>query len=151
MKKKASATVLVVILALVIVRYFFVGNPIIAVHNNQLKKAVTSIKDSQTVTLNEVVPFEWDTVYTFAPYETKENIEKTIGAKSSSIKETVSEEMVSLVFVKDNKVTASVFAYPSNLGYKISFDDFVSYEDNKIFAVENSIDQETNIIKLTLQ
>lgn len=38
MKKKALATVLVVILALVVVGYFFVGNPIVAVHNNQLKK-----------------------------------------------------------------------------------------------------------------
>lgn len=151
MKKRSLLTVLVVLVALVIAGYFFVGYPVVAIHNNQLKKAVTSIKDSQTVTLNEVVPFEWDTVYTFKPYETKENIEKVIGTKSSSIKETVNEGMVSIVFVKDNKVTASVADYPSNLGYEIYFDGSVSYKDNKIFLVENSIGEETNIVKLTLQ
>lgn len=151
MKKKIIITVFSVIAVVVLVGFLVVGNPVVSVHNNELKKAVTSIKSSETVTLNEVVPFEWDNVYTFKPYTSKDEIEKVIGFKSNSIKETVNEGMVQLIFVKDNKVTASVCQYAEDLGYDIIFGDSISYESNAKFSVETSIDKTEEIVKLTLQ
>lgn len=36
-------------------------------NSRRLKQVLTSL-DAQTVTLNEIVPFRWDSVYTFDPY-----------------------------------------------------------------------------------
>lgn len=151
MKKKIVITVVVALALLFSAAYLVVGNPVVASHNNQLKKSVTSIKNAETVTLNEVVPFEWDVVYSFPPYTPKDEIEKVIGIKSNSIKETVNEGMVQLIFVKDKKVTASVCGYAENLGYDISFTDYVSFEDNKVFSVETSVGKSAEIVKLVLQ
>ena len=113
------------------------GNPAVLYHNRQLEKALGSI-DAAQVTLNEVVPFDWDTVYTFAPYATREEIEQIIGFESSAIRESVNEGMVQLLFVKDDAVTASVCGYEENLGYRVSFADSVDYQDDVTFAVQKN-------------
>ena len=77
-----------------------------------------------------------DRVYTFEPYATREEIAEIIGFDSSSIRETVSEGMVQLLFVKDHKVTSSVCGYASSLGYAVGFFDRVDYEENAVFSVK---------------
>ena len=117
--------------------HIIIGNPVVFVHNHQLKSAITSIsEDTDAITLNEIVPFQWDTVYTFEPYATREKIAEIIGFDSSSIRETVSEGMVQLLFVKGHKVTASVCGHPSSLGYAVGFFDRVDYEENAVFSVK---------------
>ena len=37
--------------------------------------------------INDVVPFRWDALYTFGPYESKEEIAEKIGFQSPDIKE----------------------------------------------------------------
>lgn len=120
--------------------YLVIGNPIVAVHNKQLKQAITSINGKETITLNEIVPFDWDTVYTFDPYTSKKEIEEAIGFKSNSIKETVSEGMVQLIFVHDQNVTASVCGYTSVLGYNVYLNESVSFKNNTKFFVEHTKD-----------
>ncbi len=89
--------------------------------------------------LNDIVPFEWDIVYTFAPYSSKEEIEQIIGFESDDIEENnISEGMMHLIFVKDDKVVANVLGYSSNLGYNIDFTDKVAYAENANFNVENN-------------
>lgn len=127
--------------------YFVIGNPIVALHNNQLKQAITSIEDKKIITLNEVVPFDWDVVYTFEPYTSKEEIEKKIGFKSVSIRETVNEGMVQLLFVRGKTVAASVCGYMDDLGYAVYFNDSVVFDDNIEFSVEKNSD----IVMLTRQ
>ena len=86
--------------------------------------------------LNEVVPFDWDIVYTFQPYTPKENIEEIIGFKSSSIKENnINEGMVHLLFVKGEKVVASILGYSTNLGYRLDFPSKVTFVENAQFKV----------------
>ena len=87
------------------------------------------------VTLNEIVPFEWSTVYTFDPYVTRSEIEKIIGFKSNAIQETVNEGMVQLLFVKGSSVSGSVCGYAENLGYCIEFSGKINFEDNTPFDV----------------
>lgn len=67
-----------------------------------------------------------------------------IGFKSNSIQETVNEGMVQLVFVKGQKVTASVCGYADNLGYDIIFHDSITFEKKEMFVV----DKTSNIVKL---
>lgn len=110
--------------------------------NNQKLANVISSIDSETVQLNEIVPFEWDILYTFGPYQSKEEIEQIVGFKSADIKENnINEGMVHLLFVADNKVTASILGYADNLGFRI---DFTSKDENSItFADDAQFDVTT--------
>ncbi len=54
--------------------------------------------------------------------------------------------MVHLLFVKDEKVVASILGYGENLGYRIDFIDKVSYSDNSIF----NIDKNNDVVILSL-
>ncbi len=98
-----------------------IGNPVVRLHNRQLCKAVTGLEEGQTVTLEQLVPFEWDKVYTFEPYTSRQEIADVIGFDSGSIETTVDEGQLQLLFVKGDKITASVCAYPSALGYDVQF------------------------------
>lgn len=137
MKRKQIMTVMITIVVLFAV-YFIIGNPVVAYHNHKLKLAITSIEDKETVTLNEVVPFHWNIVYTFDPYTSKEEIQKTIGFSSNAIQESVSEEMVQLLFVRGETVVASVCGYANHLGYNIVFDGSVRFEENAAFTVSTA-------------
>ena len=125
------------------------GNPIVLKNKNDFGRAVKNI-DSEMITLNEITPFEWDIVYSFAPYTPKQEIENIIGFKSNYIKETLSEGMLQLIFVKENKMVCNIWGYNSDLGYDISFWTAteiygqIRYEDEASFSVV----REDNIILL---
>lgn len=136
---KVKSKVIVISFACVIliaaIGYLAIGNSVVFMNNQKLAKSVKSIS-SETVRLNEVVPFEWDAVYTFAPYSSKEEIETIIGFESADIKENnINEGMVHLLFVKNKKVAASILGYQDNLGYCIEFASKVTFEEDAKFNV----------------
>ena len=141
MRKKSKTAVLIfacVVLAL-LTGYAFIGNPLVFRNNQRLQTAVTSL-ESETILLNEVVPFDWDTLYTFTPYESKAEIEKTIGFHSPSVKENnINDGMVHLLFVNDDKVVASILGYEDQLGYSIDFsakgEETIAFAENARFRV----------------
>ncbi|RBP61066.1 hypothetical protein DES36_11565 [Alkalibaculum bacchi] len=143
MKKKKIMISAAIISAIIILAYIIIGNPIIAINNKKLQREVVSI-NSDYVELNNIVPFEWDEVYTFEPYASKEQIEDIIGFKSNYIQETVSEGMVQLLFIKDHKVVCSVCGYSNALGYRIDFEGRIMYVDHAVFSVE----RDSGIVKL---
>ena len=141
-KTKASIIILACIALIAVMGYLFIGNPFIFINNQKLENEVGAI-DREIVQLNDVVPFEWDTLYTFEPYQSKEEIEEIVGFKSTDIKENnINEGMVHLLFVNDNKVVASILGYASNLGYSI---DFRSKDGWKVTFSENA---QFNITKI---
>lgn len=79
--------------------------------------------------LSEFTPFEWDTLYSFTPYTSTDEIYEVIGYKWDKIDTTVSENMNQIVFVKDGKVVCYIYGYPENT--KLGF-DFGEYEGNYI-------------------
>lgn len=79
--------------------------------------------------ISEYIPFEWDELYSFSPYTPKEEIYEIIGYEWDNIKETVSESMNQLVFIKDDKVVCYLYGYPENM--KLGF-NFGIYEGNYI-------------------
>ena len=92
------------------------------VNEELLKQEVLNIGESvESVNLSNLTPFEWDIVYSFNPYTSKDTIYKTVGYKWDTISETVSEGMNQLVFMKDEKVVCYLYGYPANNGYGIYF------------------------------
>lgn len=130
-KKKVYVILLIIIISI----YCIFGNPVVQYNNYRLNQSVRKISETEVV-LNEVVPFQWDTVYTFTPYTSREEIEEIIGFKSNAIKETVNEGMVQLVFVREDAVVCSICGYADSLGYLIDFDDKVEFEDNTVFEID---------------
>ena len=127
---KKAAAFLGAALILLSAVWLLVGNPAVAWHNYRLKREILLLKTGDVVTLETLVPFPWERVYTFAPYTGKHQIEEQIGFRSGSVQETVSEGMVQLLFVKENSVTASICGYADALGYRITLEDSVSYGEN---------------------
>lgn len=146
MKKQSCFRIFGALIILVIVFCAF-GHPMISLHNGRLKQAILATEGQESIHLNDIVPFDWDTLYTFDPYTSKEEIQETIGCKSFAIRETVSEGMVQLIFIKDNRVTASVCEYAENLGYQLNFQSPVTKEDDAVF----SLSQQGEVLLLTEQ
>ena len=144
--KRTIKNIFTVILIAVFV-YFISGNIYVEYNNHRLKTAVLSLTDTSSVYFNDLVPFKWDKAYTFSPYTSKAEIENTIGFKSRFIKESVSENMVQIIFVKDRHIVSSICSYPSNLGYGIYFDHIAAYDHNLTFFTETI----NNIIYLKLK
>ena len=132
---------ILILLITIIIFFKFKDYSEIKLNNKKLQKSITSIKENE-VALNDVIPFEWERLYTFKPYTTKEDIESIIGFKSQYISETINEGMVQLIFVKDKRIVSNVLNYEDNLGYSIDFYDGISiynevlYKDNIKFNVK---------------
>lgn len=139
MRRKKAAVIVLVMLALCAVGYAVVENPAVALHNRQVKAALAAVEDGETVTLNEVIPFAWDRVYTIAPYTSREEIAGIIGFDSPDIQvNNVSEGMVHLLFVKDGKVTASILGYEAAFGVRINFSSVVTFEEKTPFLASKA-------------
>ena len=136
MKKRIIAVAGIIIVVIVGICVYF-ANPVLRYHNNQVNKAMEQLreKDGEEVSLNEIIPFSWDAVYTFTPYTSKQSIEERIGCSSNAITETVNEGMTQLIFVKDKKVVASICEYSDKLGYSIEFTDCIERSDKVVFEV----------------
>ncbi|WP_249030205.1 hypothetical protein [Tannockella kyphosi] len=139
-KTKKIFAISTVIALLGVIVYFIVANPLVSINNQKLENSIKSI-ETEAIQLNDIVPFEWDIMYTFSPYASQDEIEQIIGFESADVKENnISEGMVHLLFVKDDKVVASVLGYSSNLGYSIDFTEKITYAENAQFSVINSDD-----------
>ena len=133
--------------ALVLLGWLLVGEPAAALRRYRLKQAVRQLETGELVTLDALVPFAWERVYTFPPYTSKEQMEETLGFESRSIRETVSEGMVQLLFVKENTVTACICGYADALGYRITLEDMAANGQGGLFRAE----RRGNIVELTQQ
>ncbi len=87
-----------------------------------LRQAMAEVEDG-VVTLNEIVPFSWDSVYSFGPYTTQEQMEEIMGISARRLEESPSEGMVQLVFVNGGQIVCGICGYISKEGYSVSFDD----------------------------
>ncbi|MCB2300565.1 hypothetical protein [Clostridium tagluense] len=131
MKKKSvilSSIGIVIIAILIIVNPF--KKDIWDINAENFKYSLQHISGNVVIDdFSTWTPFEWDTLYSFAPYTTKGEIYKTIGYKWVPISTTVSEEMNQIVFIKDGKVVCYLYGYPED--NKFGF-DFGKYEGSHI-------------------
>ena len=127
------------ILMVLFVLYLVFGDPRIYINNKKLEDTLTGIS-SESVILEEVIPFEWTTVYTFDPYTSLDVIERVTGSKSPALKESVNEGMTHFAFNNRGRVVASVCAYPSSVGYSLNFfggkNTYYDYRDGGYSHIE---------------
>ena len=122
MKSKKTLTIIAIIILFIVVLINLLKKDLWDVNAELLKEEVLSIGQSvETVNLSNITPFEWDIVYSFDPYTSKDTIYETVGYKWDNISETVSEGMNQIVFLKDGKVVCYLYGYPENNGYGIYF------------------------------
>lgn len=116
--------------------YHSLGYHRISTNNKKLQKAFTSLTEEK-ISLNTVIPFAWDVIYTIPPYMSKEDISSMIGFDSRHIKENqINEGMVHLIFVHENKIVASILDYPENLGYQLICKNKITYDQDNTFQVQ---------------
>ena len=145
------------IVVVVCALYLIFGDPRIYINNSKLEDTFTDLT-TDSVTLEEIVPFEWTTVYTFDPYTSIDRIEWITGSKSPVLKESVSEGMTHFVFMNRGRVMASVCAYPSGIGYSLYFsggnNTYYDYPDGGYShieygdQVEFEVTQDDGIVRL---
>lgn len=124
-----SITAIMVLLCIAIVIINPFTKDIWELNSKSLKKQVLLVNQAnEPINLSNLTPFEWDAVYSFAPYIPKENIYKVVGYKWDNISETLSEGMSQIVFTKSGKVVCYLYGFPSNNGYGILFDS-IDYKD----------------------
>lgn len=66
-------------------------------------KILTMEIPEEPVNLTDFTPFEWDKVYSFHPYSSKDDIYEVVGYKWDRIRETVNEGMNQIVFMKEGE------------------------------------------------
>jgi hypothetical protein len=134
MKKKSVMVGSVGIIIIIIITILIIANSfkkdVWDINAEKFKNSFQLISGNAVIDdLSKWTPFEWDTLYSFEAYTTKEKIYKTIGYKWDNINETVSEGMNQIIFIKDGKVVCYFYGYPENnrLGF-----NFGKYEDSYI-------------------
>ena len=151
MKSKKIVIVATVMLFIVVLISLLLKKDLWDVNAELLKQEVLSVGESvETVNLSDITPFEWDVVYSFDPYTSKDTIYETVGYKWDRISETVNEGMNQIVFLNDEEVVCYLYGYPENNGYGIyftsrnkkeaSFASVLRVEDDLTFQVQKSDD-----------
>lgn len=148
MKKQRFVIAPIVIVLSLFLSYLVIGNPVVAFRNKQLQNSILALSKQQTHTVKfqDIVPFEWDTAYTFSPDTNREEIVKKVGINDRSIKEPKdTEQTLYIVFLKDNKIISIINQNVSDIGYNIMFSDYIKYSDEKYFEVQ--LDNDIIILK----
>jgi len=115
---------LVIIAILVVLKPF--EKDIWDVNAHKLRKSFQPISGSAIIDdFSEWVPFEWDRLYSFPPYTSKEIIYEAIGYKWEDITETLDEGMNQVIFIKDGKVVCYIHGYPHKNKLSFNFGPFV--------------------------
>lgn len=139
MKKRKFVRAAAVLVMLAVLGYAVFGSPVEMYRRRALRQAMAAVPDGE-VTLNEIVPFAWDSVYCFEPYMSKEEMAERMGVPARGLTESVSEGMVQLVFLKDGNVVCDVCEYISHAGYAVSFDEAIPFDSEIPFQAERSAD-----------
>jgi hypothetical protein len=145
-KKNIVVAVIGVIITAVIVLFNPFKKDIWDINAEKLKNSFGMISGDAVIdSLSGFTPFEWDTLYSFKPYTSKEKIYETIGYKWDNISETVNEGMNQIVFTMEGKVVCYLYGYPER--YNLYFDfgafqgSFIKLTTNQKMAFKTTVDE----------
>lgn len=108
---------LILIIGIAAMTYIFHWNSKANVTTRSLENKLIYAQTQGQV--QDLFDFDYDEVYFFEPYQPKQSMESLIGFKCNILKETISEGMMNILFVKDNSPVAYLYGYPSTTGYHI--------------------------------
>lgn len=127
--KKRKRSVIAGAIILVLCTIIFV-DPVLRYRNHELKSALQSAVCNNKNTLEDIIPFDWDTVYNFNAYTSKEYMTEKMGFKSRHVSEIEYDEFTQLYFVKNNKVVAFWDA-PADSNIISQIPEIMKYGTNK--------------------
>lgn len=139
--KKFILLVLVVLLVIVGLWHKSIITNGILKNNEKLSKAIIATNKDEVV-INDLVEFDWDSIYTFEPYTSKEDMKEIVGKGNNKYLETYSEGMTQLIFIKNKKIVCQICKYPEQLNYSFDFGEFegsyikINNNDHARFIVE---------------
>ena len=146
MKGKKTAVFWILAAGIILLAVFFViesGNPVRR-NKRRLKECMeqlASMESGSRISLSAITPFLWDTVYSFDPYTSAEEMAAVMNTSERELQETVNEGMTQLIFLREGKIAAVICGYAENLGYDI---DLGLWEDGKNYRkVERQTDSFT--------
>lgn len=119
MKNKNIFKILFFLVVVISILVFVRWNSELNKNNRYLTDKLLNGFSDTSETAGELFDFDYDEVYVFRPYQSKDEMEKQIGFKSHVLQETVSENMINILFVKDDSPVAYLYGYGSNNGYYI--------------------------------
>ena len=80
----------------------------------------------------QLMPFEWDTVYSFPPYYPQDKAAQAIGIPEFPVLESVNEGTNQTFFMNKGQVVCYVYGYPEHSGLYIGFGPSSIDEDYKV-------------------
>ena len=109
-------------------------------NNQNLSQSIREmdLADGITAHLNDITPFEWDTLYVFTPYYPKSEIEDIIGIRSGQIRSTVSDEQQQIVFIYGDQIVSSI-SNPIILGFQFTRNHVSGYGYVTLHAADDPI------------
>lgn len=119
MKNKNIFKILFFLVVVISIFVFMRWNSELNKNNRYLTDKLLNAVSDTSGTAGELFDFDYDKLYVFEPYQSKDEMEKQIGFKSRVLKETVNENMMNILFVKDDSPVAYLYGYGSNNGYYI--------------------------------
>lgn len=126
--KKQTIAIWVFLIGMIITLVFII-NPlkkdIWDVNAAKLKNSVDNMNGLTVIKdFSKWTPFEWDVLYSFTPYTTKDRIYEVVGYKWDPINETVNDNMNQIVFLKEGKVICYLYGYPESTNFSYRFGDY---------------------------
>lgn len=137
-----------VLLLFVMMSMYWIGGGLQGISEQAFELAAKKIPAETTeVRLNDLVPFAWDALYAFGPYEPESAIREMIGVDGGNISEGVSEGQMQIVLVdhQKEKIAANFSGYPEKFGFAIVIPPErwenraakITKEENAVFTVTN--------------
>lgn len=120
-------------------------------HLTVFEDMIYSLDDGEYA-LNAIIPFDWDAMYSFSPYTSKEEITSAIGFESDIVYDSYDEAIQQIIFVKDREIVCSIYGSVVEMGYQFHFpsDDHYDREVKKNENFSVTVLREEDFIQLKL-
>ena len=112
-------------------------------YTDDVIESISNLQEGE-IELNSITSFEWDAVYVFKPYTSKDGVKEAIGCKPKDYRITVSETDTLMYFLKEQEVVCCIAGSFNDLGFGMdyNFEDYYEKLDNSaVIKVEITDDR----------
>lgn len=106
----------IIVITIFCVRFFSLNQK----NTRILEKNLSQITQTERGRVEDLFTVDYDTLYVFAPYETKSLMQERIGFSARCLEESTSENCLNYLFVKENEAAGYLIGLPGNIGYCIN-------------------------------
>lgn len=126
--------ILILLMAVVVLVFSQFGN---GAKVRALKKEMLALEDGSVMTLEEVIPFEWERLFQFDPYTPREQIEKAIRKKIHRSSLTVNDHERTMLAMNGKDVVYDSSGDPAVYGYLFQTSGEMKRGEHTEFRVEH--------------